>query len=392
MRRVGIIGLMLLLSGGMFGQKLTLSGYIKDMQGFYYLEDPIVLPDGSTFQSTTYNQIHNRLNLEYQPLKSLRLELGMRNRIMMGPLIGDIPGYAGLYEADNGLMDLSKNWVEESNWFFNSSIDRLYVDYTLNKLQLRLGRQRINWGINLVWNPNDLFNAFSYLDFDYEERPGSDAALLTWYTSGSSSLDFAAQIDSSHQTTVAARYLFNMKGYDVQFIGGKNGNDWVLGGGWSGSLGQVSFRGEGSFFAPLPGKAHVSKKAVSATLAADYTFKNDLYVHAGFLFNSMGTTGLSTGISLLNPNLNLSAKQLSIGKYELFGQVSYPVNPIFNASLAGMLNPSDGSAYVGPTGTVSLQNNLELMLTAQLLLGKPNSEYGGIGNTYACFGRLRWSF
>jgi len=42
--------------------------------------------------------------------------------------------------------------------------------------------------------------------------------------------------------------------------------------------------------------------------------------------------------------------------------------------------------------TVSLMENLELMLTAQVLLGETGSEYGAFGNTYAGFGRLRWSF
>ena len=202
----------------------------------------------------------------------------------------------------------------------------------------------------------------------------------------------AFKTDRYHNTTSAARYLFNVSGYDVQFIGGKNENDFVLGGGWSGNIGKVSFRGEGSLFTPLPGKEDISKKAVSVTFSADYTFDNSLYIHSAFLFNSMGTTERGEGISLLNPNFNLSAKQLSIGKYELFGQVSYPISPILNASVAGIFNPSDLSSYIGPTVTISLQDNLELMLTAQILLGEAGSEYGAMGNTYACFGRLRWSF
>lgn len=392
MKRNLLIASLLLVFSVLHAQKLNLSGYVKDMQGYYYLQNPIPLSPTESFQSTTYNQLHNRLNLEYQPTENLRFELGVRNRLLIGPLIQDIAGYAGIFEADNGLVDLSFNLAEKDNWFLNTSIDRFYLDYTSGKFQLRLGRQRINWGINLVWNPNDLFNAFSFIDFDYEERPGSDAALLTWYRSGSSSLDIALKVDGNNNTTAAARYLFNLNGYDLQFIGGKNENDWVLGGGWSGNIGAVSFRGEGSFFTPMAGKEHLSKKAVSATLGADYTFGKELFFTAAFLFNSMGTTGSTTGLSLLNPNFNLSAKQLSIGKYELFGQLSYPFSPILNGSLAGMYNPSDGSSFIGPTVSLSLQDNLELMLTAQLLLGKTGSEYGAMGNTYACFGRLRWSF
>ncbi|MFA7044032.1 MAG: hypothetical protein WC186_06785 [Bacteroidales bacterium] len=392
MKKILLPVLLLFAFTGLQAQKLTLSGYVKDMQGYYYFENPLVLPADGSFQQTTYNQIHNRLNLAFQPTNKLRFELGVRNRLIVGKLIHDIPGYADLFETDNGLADMSWNLVEKTNWFLNTSIDRFYADYTWKNLQLKVGRQRINWGINLVWNPNDLFNAFSYIDFDYEERPGSDAVLLTWYTSGSSGLDVAFKTDRYHNTTAAARYLFNFYDYDIQFIGGKNENDFVLGGGWSGNIGKVSFSGEGSFFTPLPGKEDLSSTSVSATISANYTFKNSLFVHSAFLFNSMGTTEREGGLSLINPNDNLSAKRLSIGKYEWFGQVSYPVNPILNVSLAGMLNPSDHSSYIGPMVTVSLLENLELMLTAQVLLGETGSEYGAFGNTYAGFGRLRWSF
>lgn len=374
------------------GQTFSVSGYIKDMQGLYYLENPVLISPGTTFQWSTYNQVHNRLNLNWTPTSNLRLEAGVRNRLLSGKLVKDIVGYAGIFEDDDGLLDLSWNLADQPNWFLNTSIDRLFIEYTLNHLQLRVGRQRINWGINLVWNPNDLFNAFSYIDFDYEERPGSDAMLLTWYSSASSSLDLVLKTDSSRRITLAGRYAFNVLNYDLQFIGGTYNDDAVLGGGFSGSIGDVSLRGEGSVFIPVANSTPSRQTTVSATISADYTLENDLYLHGAFLYNGMGTTSRGAGVSLLSPSSTLSAKNLSIGTYEVFGQLSYPLNPLTNLSLAGMLNPSDGSVYLGPSATISLHDNLELMLTAQLLLGETGSEYGNLGNTYAGFGRLRWSF
>ena len=106
---------------GLKAQKLTLNGYVKDMQGLYYLGTPIALTSGESFQWTTYNQIHNRLNLEFQPVDNLRFEMGVRNRLLAGKLIGDIPGYGSIFEMDNGLVDLSWNLVEKNNWFLNTS-------------------------------------------------------------------------------------------------------------------------------------------------------------------------------------------------------------------------------------------------------------------------------
>ena len=38
------------------------------------------------------------------------------------------------------------------------------MDWANEKLQLRVGRQRINWGINTTWNPNDIFNSYNIYD------------------------------------------------------------------------------------------------------------------------------------------------------------------------------------------------------------------------------------
>lgn len=368
-------------------QPLSLSGYLKDMQGFYYLENPVNV-GGSSLDWSTYNLIHHRLNLDWQPIEALHVEVGMRNRLMSGPLISTVPGYAASFESDAGIMDLSWNLVTKPRFFLNTTLDRLFVEYTWRQFQLKVGRQRINWGINLVWNPNDLFNAFSFTDFDYEERPGSDAILFTWYPSGSSSLDVVAQTDSSHSLTLATRYVFNWHDWDIQVLSGKMADDAVIGGGCTGAIDRVSLRAEGSVFIPLKQGFSTS---VSATLSADYTLENALFLHAAYLYTSLGGSG-SGGVSVLNPSNQLSAKRLSLGKHELFAQASYPFNPLLNASGACLFNPVDGSVYLSPSLSISLHDNLELLLTAQCLLGEPGSEYGYLGNTWAGFGRLKWSY
>lgn len=393
MRKITILTIIVLASIWAVAQKVTLNGYIKEMAVYYKLQEPIALGPGLTFDASNYNLVHNRLNFKYYPTENLNMTLEVRNRLFSGKLIGQIPGYAKLTAVDDGLVDLSWNLFEQDKYFFNTTIDRLYIDYTYHNWKMRVGRQRINWGINLVWNPNDIFNAFSYIDFDYEERPGSDAALVTWYPTSASALELAwkpSRYSNSH--TLAAKYRMNLNTYDVQFIGGISDPDFVVGTGWTGNLWELAFRGEASWFIPKPGEAENSKEAVAATVSLDYTFSNSLYLHGSFLYNSMGATQKGSGISILDPTFNLSAKRLSIGRYELFGQAAYPFSPIVNGSFAAMINPLDWSMYLGPSLVVSLHDDFELMLTAQLMLGETGSEYGAMGNTYACFGRLRWSF
>lgn len=364
--------------------KVNLNGYVKELYMFYSPEKPI---SGTDLNYLTTNIVHNRLNFKWYTTARLTTVIEMRNRLMLGNLVRNYPDYQSTVDVDNGLVDLSWISAQSNSWFVHSMIDRAYLDYSSGKWQIRAGRQRINWGINLVWNPNDIFNTFSYFDFDYEERPGTDAFRIQYYTGVTSSAELVYKPgrDQAH-TALAGMYRFSAWDYDFQFIGGQAGNDWVLGGGWSGDIRGAGFRGELTHFEPENKK---SIRATVASISVDYTFKNSLYLHSSFLYNSNGKKGKAGGMDVFfNPDL--SAKQLSFARYSLFGQVAYPITPLFSGSFSGIVNPMDGSFYVGPVFTYSVLSNLELMITGQLFFGDEGTEFGDIGKL--AFGRLKWSF
>ena len=116
------------------------------------------------------------------------------------------PSYSESIGSDQGLVDLSWNIHNEQSFFLNTTIDRLWFDFNYGKFQARVGRQRINWGQTLVWNPNDIFNAYSFFDFDYIERPGSDAVRLQYYPDFSSTIEIAVKADYEDDVTAAALY------------------------------------------------------------------------------------------------------------------------------------------------------------------------------------------
>jgi len=364
--------------------KISLNGYVKELYMFYSPENPI---PGTDLSYLSTNIIHNRLNFKWYTSKKLTTVVEMRNRLMFGNLVKDFSGYQETVDVDRGLVDMSWISAQSKSWFVHSMIDRAYLDYSSGKWQIRLGRQRVNWGVNLVWNPNDIFNTFSYFDFDYEERPGTDAVRVQYYAGTTSSAELVYKPGhDSIQAAFTGMYRFSKWDYDFQFIGGQAGNDWVMGGGWSGDIYGAGFRGEITHFEP---RNNNSVRATVASVSADYTFKNSLYLHASFLYNSYGKKGKAGGMNLLfNPDL--SAKQLSFARYSLFGQTSFPITPLFSASFSGIVNPLDGSFYVGPALTYSLLSNLELMLTGQLFFGDSETEFGDIGRI--AFGRLKWSF
>jgi len=121
---------------------------------------------------------------------------------------------------DNGYIDLT--WVNSSSssYVFYSNIDRLNLFYTKDNLEIQVGRQRINLGINMVWTPNDIFNSSSFLNFDYVEKAGSDAVRFQYYTGLTSSVEFVYKLNGHKEISAAGIFKFNKWGYDFQLLGG----------------------------------------------------------------------------------------------------------------------------------------------------------------------------
>ena len=209
-------------------RNMSLNGYVTDMPSFMFQK--------LNGDWTIDNLIHNHLNFKWRnAANSFNVALELRNRIITGESVKDNPDYANMIDVDNGYFNLSDNISTGKSYIFNSKIDRAYIDYTADKFQLRIGRQRINWGQCFTWNPNDIFNTYSFFDFDYVEKPGSDAIRLQYYSTNTSDLEFAVKADNNHKVTSAVLYHFNKWDYDIQFLGGiMNDQDFVVGTGCSG--------------------------------------------------------------------------------------------------------------------------------------------------------------
>ncbi|MDZ7777778.1 MAG: hypothetical protein U5L09_20265 [Bacteroidales bacterium] len=308
----GIVWIILLLATNAFsqGDKISLNGYIKSMQTVYAPEENTLLQQ----DILSDNLIHNRLNFRYYATPELTVALEARNRFMYGEIVRLFPDYGDMLDEDPGFLDLSKTIASGDGYALHTMIDRFYMDYVKGDFQTRIGRQRINWGINMVWNPNDVFNTFNYFDFDYEERPGTDAVKLQYYTGVASSAQLVYRpADSMQATALAGMYKLNKWGYDFQFLGGYINEDLVAGGGWSGNIGNAGFRGEATYFRDNENFADTTGQLV-ASISADYMFRSSFYLHAGLLYNSKGTTGDASREGLLLQNQDLSVKTLTPAK------------------------------------------------------------------------------
>lgn len=199
-------------------------GYIKELQSTTFIQ--------KIDSNSSMSLLHNRLNFKFTATPKISGRLEIRNRIFYGEQVKLNPNFAKSINQYNGLATLNHLWVNEKSIVAHSVIDRLLLQYTDAKWDIVIGRQSINWGITNIWNPNDIFNAYNFLDFDYEERPGNDAIRIQRNLNNSSSIELAYKPGKyKDEHTASFLYKFNKWKYDFQFLGGLCQTDYVIGGG-----------------------------------------------------------------------------------------------------------------------------------------------------------------
>ncbi len=374
--------LFLLPEAGAQNGRWQAGGYAKSLQSVLRLNLQTPFPFDTLLID---NLLHHRLNLSWSPHPNLALHTAWRNRLFWGDQVR-LGGEAFTEQLDNPseFFDLSISGTDSKGLAYHSTLDRLYLEWFAGKWELRLGRQRINWGIGTLWNPNDLFNTFNFVDFDYEERPGSDALRIRYATGYAGGIELAVTaFEELREGTFAARWQFNRWNYDFQLIGGYARHFLTLGGGWAGNLRNAGFKGEFAFFHPLEA---ADEGSFSATLGLDYVFSNSLYLNAGFLFNSLGTNASSAEIF----TFELSARNLYPYKYTALLQLAYPPHPLMNLNLTALYSPSRAHAlFLFPTYTLSVAENWDLDFVAQVAFSRERSYTSTV---QAFFLRLKYSY
>ena len=358
----------------------TINGYLKYLPSYR---------NSQALNRPIWDQlVHQRLNIKASILPNWTVQGSLRTRFFHGGSFREFPFYKEVINTDFGTVDLSLNVANGNNWLINSTIDRLFTEFGSDKWQLRIGRQRINWGINTVSNPNDLFNTYSFFDFDYEERPGTDAVRFQYFTGTLSRVEIAyAPGRNSRESVAALYYTFNTQGYDYQFISGIFRNRYMAGFGWAGSIEETGIKGEVSFFTDLD---HIPGRDPSnfvIGMSADHMFGNGIFLMVEYLYNQK-RKGVPMDFLLFTQPL--SADNLSLSDHSIFLQSSYAISPVVQAGIASFYYPSERALFFSPSLRIDLMENLDLLLIGQTFRGPQNSIFSQAGTLLAT--ALKWNF
>lgn len=364
-------------------KKWNINGYVSSMSS--YMHSDLIQMEYLD------NQIHNRLNIDWYPTSHLSASLQLRTRF----LIGDQMRADSFNVAKKAMEDdfLSLNVAQGNMFVLNSMIDRLHLKYSIDKLDVTVGRQRINWGQTYVFNANDIFNAYSFVDFDYPERPGSDAVRIQYYPSYTSTLEAAVKYTNDSTITAAGLTRFSTWGYDFQFIAGLyNSREWVIGGGWSGNIKRVSFSGEFSYLQPN-NDFWDSKGLLFASVNLNYSFPNSSMLQIEGFYNQYLQNNNLSFTDLMGANQDI--KTLSLSEFTVFGGFTYPITSLIASNVSLMYYPDINGFLVFPSVDFSLSDELKLSLIAMYFTGDfafPLPIGNKTGEMFYGFLRLKYGF
>lgn len=356
-------------------QEYSYRGYVKHLSA---------LTSGNSIESARYSGIiHHRLENTITLEEIFTFKADFRNRIFYGNQVDDYGIAASALGMDPGIVDLTFVPFENKSLISQIIIDRLQFNANWNSWDVTIGRQRINWGKSFVWSPNDLFNTFAFLDFDYEERPGSDAVSAIYSYGFASDIQLAYKPGKTYKDWVAAgmwRTNIESISYDIQLLSGVYKQDVVLGAGWAGYIKDAGFSGEISVFNPF------SEVSFSVSSGFDYLFSNGLYSRVEWLYNG-GYEANSISSSLFAPP---SPKNLFPSKQAVFGTMSFNITPLFQGSFGVISSLNSTIQAVVPQLTYSATQNVDILLVGQLFMGDLLDAAPNQKNSF--YFRLKWSY
>lgn len=359
-------------------KKWALNGYVKEMGSIAF--------DKDFHNAVTNNLVHNRINTIWKPNRTFTAAIEIRNRIYWGDGVRNMPGFGRTLRNKNEWLNLSAVWASGNNFILHSNIDRLWTEYRRSRWNIKLGRQRIKWGITTIWNPNDIFNTYNFLDFDYEERPGTDAAKFQYNINDVSNIDVAISPSDRHKNSIAAaRYTINKWGYDLQIVAGKYQDKFTAGFGWAAKLGNLGYRGEGQAF--ITDKKD-SVSIFNYALELDYMFRKNWHVSGSVLHN---TNGISEPVNNWSKiDFRFSPVNLMPARWSFITSLSKEFTPSFITRMILLYSPQVNMMIIYPSLTYKLAANLQTDLVCQSFFLELQKRFQATSHNF--YIRLKWEF
>lgn len=279
-------------------------------------------------------------------------------------------------------------------------LDRFFVSLHFDFMELTVGRQAIGLGRGLLFSAIDVFAPFSPAEVDREWRRGVDAVHLELRIPDLSALsaDVIAVFGNVESGTlqswsVLGRIRAVVEDVDGEIIVGRRGEDNVVGGALSATVGDAELHGELAFFGTdgrgIDGGLFGTRGVVAkGLLGGSYMIDvlRGLRVVLEYHYSGFGVENVGVDPSILyDPNYQLrvlGGLSQTFGRHTTGLALSTDIEDDLSVAVTYFQSLTDGSGLVAPGFTWVASDMLTLVLSGLLPWGTtpaggvPRSELG----------------
>ena len=203
----------------------------------------------------------------------------------------------GPVEDDRRLMDLTSTIDEDDEYILYHRLDRLSLTLLPKWGVVCIGRQAVTWGNGLLFNPMDLFNPFSPVDFERDYKIGDDMVSTQFSVNNIGDFQFLYvprrdEISGDvnwDQSSLAGKLHFAKGTTEFDVMAAKHYKDAVLGIGSVGYLGETAWRLDATWTFMNEDKSKDGYMSLVANL--DYSWvwwEKNFYGFIEFYYNGLG--------------------------------------------------------------------------------------------------------
>jgi len=263
-------------------------------------------------------------------------------------------------------------------------LDRLFFAVNQPWGSVRVGRQALTWGNGFIFNPMDLFNPFPPTVIDRDYKVGDDMINAQFSIPqfgnfqglGVIRRNPASGAVASDQSAMAGKLHVAAGTNEFDAMGAKNYDNYVIGIGSTGYLGDTAWRLDGTWTFQQNSRDYLS---LVANMDYSWTwFEKNFYGFIEYYFNGLGNDDY--GEALLDPAVveSLARGELFVlGRNYLTGHIQIELHPLFKVSLTAINNLEDPSGILQPYAAWDIAQNLQLTAGVKINYGAGGTEFGG---------------
>lgn len=290
-------------------------------------------------------------------------------------------------DLDEELYNSDRDNQKSSRFLVNQNLDRFYVSYSKNALNLNVGRAPIAFGSSKIINPTDVLTPISYQTLDKEERVGIDTVRMNYSLGALSLLDIGYvlghKMDFS-ESAVFTRLKTNVWATDVSVMLMNFQENLMAGIDLSRSIGKASSWLESAYVVPKffnnDEKGNL-KNYLRTTIGVDYKLTEAIYSYIEYHYNGAGVSDPKRYFLLQNQTAYTEGGVYLSGAHYIAPGMTYELGSLWKLTGQFLLNLNDYSIFNNLALEYNVAQDVFMDLGAYVPFGKKTelvqrSEFG----------------